>query len=90
MCLCKHNIMWKYCEEEHTRNIYYGKDSEYLQTYVLIKQGRMKRHKAATVFIWDIWKKNILKKNFEKKLKKKSKVENQNISYGRASKYFIR
>ena len=30
------------------------------------------------------------KKKIEKKLKKNSKVENQNISYGRASKYFIR
>ena len=45
----------------------------------------MKRHKAATVFIiWDIWKKNE-NKFIEKKLKKNSKVENQNISYGRAS-----
>ena len=42
----------------------------------------MKRHKAATVFIWDIWKKKLKTK---KKLKKNSKVENQNISYGRAS-----
>ena len=50
----------------------------------------MKRQKAATVFIWDIWKKKFEKKNFEKKMKKNSKVENQNISYGRASKYFIR
>ena len=46
----------------------------------------MKRQKAATVFIWDSWKKKILKKKFfEKKNEKKSKVENQNISYGRAS-----
>ena len=41
------------------------------------KQGRMKRLKAATVFIWDIWKKKFWKKN--------SKAENQNISYDRAS-----
>ena len=45
----------------------------------------MKRLKAATVFIWDIWKNIFLKKKIEKKLKKNSKVENQNISYGRAS-----
>ena len=45
----------------------------------------MKRLKAATVFIWDIWKKNVWKKKFEEKMKKNSKVENQNISYGRAS-----
>ena len=30
----------------------------------------MKRHKAATVFIWDIWKKKLKKKS-----KKSSKVE---------------
>ena len=36
----------------------------------------MKRLKAATVFIWDIWKKKLKKKI----LKKNSKVENQNIS----------
>ena len=30
-------------------------------------------------------KKKLKKKNFEKKMKKNSKVENQNISYGRAS-----
>ena len=36
---------------------------------LILKQGHMKRLKAATVFIWDIW----------------DKVENQNISYGRAS-----
>ena len=46
----------------------------------------MKRQKAATVFIWDIRKKKKIEKIFfGKKLKKNSKVENQNISYGRAS-----
>ena len=44
----------------------------------------MKSLKAATLFIWDIWKKKI-KKKIEKKMKKNSKVENQNISYGRSS-----
>ena len=46
----------------------------------------MKRLKAATVFIWDIWKKKLKKKFFWKKNEKKIlKVENQNISYGRVS-----
>ena len=37
------------------------------------------------VHLGHLKKKNFEKKFFEKKLKKNSKVENQNISYGRAS-----
>ena len=38
----------------------------------------MKRLKAATVFIWDIWKRKKIEKKIVKK-KEEKKVENQNI-----------
>ena len=62
------------------------KKNSYKKNFEKKKQGRMKRLKAATVFIWDIWKEKHLKKKSKKSSKVEifTKVKIQNIFWGKA------